>query len=393
MINFCFDNIINQVEKKIIPNLVAKVDDVSKCSTTWPYCDYPRLLNYFNDENIPYNVFQVDNCPIDSFYFININYFNKHIDWFDIMPTQTRKLLQQNKFKVLFFYCEGDSPSQIKEVLHKYAIKHDILSTQIHFISHSTLADRFKNFYYFNDDEILYKYAQLHNNYQSQWHNKLRNKKFTLLIRRHKDWRLSIATDFWKSKLHLDSYFSYHGIDKKSNKLSNDIMQFTPYANNPLPILKDEDLYEFKKNVPIKIDKNTTDYHDDYESHDSYLYTNSYWNIVLETHINLEGSTGTFITEKTWKPIKHNQPFIIIGTVNSLHHLHNLGYKTFDGIIDESYDYIKSDIERYLAIRNVIHNLASKSSNELQEINQQVKPIVEHNSALFNASKKHRLEE
>jgi UDPglucose 6-dehydrogenase len=45
-----------------------------------------------------------------------------------------------------------------------------------------------------------------------------------------------------------------------------------------------------------------------------------------------------FISEKTFKAIAHGHPFIIVGPAESLRVLHQLGFETFDGIIDESYD-------------------------------------------------------
>ena len=58
-------------------------------------------------------------------------------------------------------------------------------------------------------------------------------------------------------------------------------------------------------------------------------------NIVTETLFNSE---SIFISEKTYKPIYLCQPFIIFGNPHTLKKLKQLGYKTFDKWIDESYD-------------------------------------------------------
>ena len=47
--------------------------------------------------------------------------------------------------------------------------------------------------------------------------------------------------------------------------------------------------------------------------HESKYYANAYCNIVMETHFDADGSTGTFLTEKTYKPIKHGQLFFVAG--------------------------------------------------------------------------------
>ena len=86
-------------------------------------------------------------------------------------------------------------------------------------------------------------------------------------------------------------------------------------------------------------------------------YTSSYFSVVSETYFF--NSNPTFITEKTYKPIAYKHPFIIVGTHNILKHLHSKGYKTFDGIIDESYDNIVDETERLLAIVKEIKRLSS----------------------------------
>ena len=45
-----------------------------------------------------------------------------------------------------------------------------------------------------------------------------------------------------------------------------------------------------------------------------------------------------FISEKVFKPIMYLQPFLIVGPPYYLREIRNMGFKTFDGFIDESYD-------------------------------------------------------
>ena len=385
MINFCFDKINGD---DFSPNLAADCE-VDQCAVTYPFSDYPRLLEYLDQEQIEYGLYSTLDAPKDSFYFINVNYFDHSIDWYDLMPVHTFNAIKNKKYKLIFFDCEPEIVD-IKHTLQQLVEKHNVDHPQ--FICHSTLASKLPNFHYFNDDELLYRSAQNYSKHQSIWHNNHRSKKFTFLVRRHKNWRLSVAADFWSSQLHNDSYFSYNGIDAGHGGPEDATIYDINLDNNPLQLDNIDAMADFTNQMPFNCDAQSDELHDDYENHIDKFYSDAYWNIVLETYVNLEGTIGSFITEKTFKPIRHNQAFIIIGTIGSLSHLRELGYKTFDGIIDESYDYIKNDLQRYHAVRNVIHDLAAKSSNEFQEINQQVKPIVEHNSALFNASKKHRLE-
>ena len=64
------------------------------------------------------------------------------------------------------------------------------------------------------------------------------------------------------------------------------------------------------------------------------LYNHSFFEIVSETLYR----DGHFITEKTTKPISCCLPFLVLSSPGYLKYLQSYGFKTFDGIIDESYD-------------------------------------------------------
>ena len=84
-------------------------------------------------------------------------------------------------------------------------------------------------------------------------------------------------------------------------------------------------------------------YGSDLQFADEYLYTiNPMWyysskvDIVNETHLNKKDVIHH--TEKTFKPMYLGMPFITNATKNHLHCLGKLGFKTFESIIDESYN-------------------------------------------------------
>ncbi len=84
-------------------------------------------------------------------------------------------------------------------------------------------------------------------------------------------------------------------------------------------------------------------YGSDLQFADEYLYTiNPMWyysskvDIVNETHLNKKDVIHH--TEKTFKPMYLGMPFITNATKNHLHCLGKLGFKTFESVIDESYN-------------------------------------------------------
>ena len=109
---------------------------------------------------------------------------------------------------------------------------------------------------------------------------------------------------------------------------------------------------------------------------DSLLY------IVTESEFGGHGpGTGQIelrdVSEKTWRPISIQMPFIIIGQRHSLSRLRDIGYKTFHTIWDESYDMIEDPKERMTAIIDLVLELNSRK--DFREMIDSCRDIVDHN--------------
>jgi hypothetical protein len=110
------------------------------------------------------------------------------------------------------------------------------------------------------------------------------------------------------------------------------------------------------------------------------LYTQSWCHIVFETHFDADQSNGVFLTEKTFKAIKYGQPFVVVGPAGSLRVLKEMGYRTFDHAIDNSYDDIIDNTQRWLAVADVLESIASK---DLPTWFAQCHDDVKHNQQIF----------
>jgi hypothetical protein len=84
------------------------------------------------------------------------------------------------------------------------------------------------------------------------------------------------------------------------------------------------------------------------------------------------------LTEKTFKPIAMGMPFVIVGTRGSLEYLRSYGFRTFEGIWDESYDQA-DDAVRIERIASLLRSLDELSLEEKQELFDQCQEVVEHN--------------
>jgi hypothetical protein len=114
------------------------------------------------------------------------------------------------------------------------------------------------------------------------------------------------------------------------------------------------------------------------------MYANTYFSLVSETHyFEYQPEHSVFFSEKVFKPIAFKHPFILIAPPFSLAALKSLGYKTFPGLIDESYDTEKNDIKRMLKILEETRRLDSLNGAELSDWLAQAKEICEYNYTLL----------
>lgn len=99
--------------------------------------------------------------------------------------------------------------------------------------------------------------------------------------------------------------------------------------------------------IPLELDKNLDPYDhfslttNPINDEHTLKFYQSYLHIVIETSVH-----SVFFSEKTFKPVKYFQPFVLIGGAGSLKKLKELGYKTFEDYIDEGYDDIVDNQER-----------------------------------------------
>ena len=106
-------------------------------------------------------------------------------------------------------------------------------------------------------------------------------------------------------------------------------------------------------------------------------YEDSYIHIVTETMFT--DSSECFISEKIFRPIINLQPFLLFGDYGSLRKLRNLGFKTFNPFIDESYDLEQDPSKRLLLLRKEMLTLNSMSLQEIHNWYYSITDILIHN--------------
>ena len=112
----------------------------------------------------------------------------------------------------------------------------------------------------------------------------------------------------------------------------------------------------------------------------------SFWHVVTETVFYYD---KLHLTEKTFKPIVSKQPFILLAAPGNLAYLKSYGFKTFDNIIDESYDSIQDNDSRIEAVVKQLAWYCRLSDQEKTDVMRAVEPIILHNFHHFYGEFKH----
>ena len=107
------------------------------------------------------------------------------------------------------------------------------------------------------------------------------------------------------------------------------------------------------------------------------IFNKTAYSIVAETNGD---NAIAFYTEKIAKPLIAKRLFIAFTGYNFLKTLKSQGFQTFDNVIDESYDQIFDNTERFDAAFEQVKRLISMDQNEVAN---KIKDIVEHNHKLI----------
>jgi hypothetical protein len=214
--------------------------------------------------------------------------------------------------------------------------------------------------------------------YKSEWFNltdvlNKRNKHFVCPNRNsNKSHRFTLGCFFEIKNLWDKIYCSFLQKPKSiqiikhlSIDFENKIKEFANNFLEKLPIEMDtENLNESEK--------------ESFESMRSFkkeIYLDSYIHIITETNFEKD----IFPTEKLINPMVVLQPFILFGAPGYLTYIKELGFKTFDGFIDESYDNEYHSGKRFEMLCNEIDRLSKLSLEEIHNWYISIIPILEYN--------------
>lgn len=348
--------------------------------------DFPRIIYYLRDCKIPTCTVNTIDAPNGAWYPMVLGWFDFSQDYIRLISEQAFARLKQKEIKLIFTYHEGDHPGPIQKRIHELCLQHGLDPELVWIISGNSSADQYPNTVYWPELEFMYwRTVDLASG--AKYHLEPRPRTYTALCRIDKLWRKVFMSDLWHHNLHQFGYFSYN-----QHLLGSEDNYFDCALNNDYLAACQSRVDEFIAAGPFRVDELDTRAHNTYNQNMTHLYENSYFNVVLETMIDVDASNGQFVTEKTFKPIFNNQFFVAVSSVDHQRHLRELGYKTFGRCIDESYDSISNNQQRFEAVLSLTRELAGSSQQHLHDLYKQLEPEITHNAQVFQSGMCHRLQ-
>jgi len=184
------------------------------------------------------------------------------------------------------------------------------------------------------------------------------------------------------SKLYKDDILENSKISLYENSYFNDIDRDDLFYTFEGLTFSYVDVLWMKKTLneiyPLHLDFNnqqTAAQSDNFLSEKNH-YLDTYFSLVTETSVD---NQYCFVTEKCIRPMVGLHPFIVFGNPHTLKVLKQFGFKTFDTIIDESYDEEFDTNRRFQMAYEEVKKLNSISKEELHEKYYSVIDILKHN--------------
>lgn len=253
-----------------------------------------------------------------------------------------------------------------KELHDKYCIENDITDKMI-IVSCNFFATHVANIRYF--DEPVEQITSVQ--HLAHKHNK-EISTFNCLNRIVRSHRVALVTM-------MNYYNLLEGNKVSHSKITSDVQNKSIITRFKLhPAFNDDNMQDTIDKLPLVVDT------DDFTVNKAQnflrdMYMNSWVSVITETHYCEFHGTSMFFSEKIFKPILANHPFIIVGAPGSLKMLREQGFKTFSDYWDESYDDIEDDTYRLEAICELLIQLSKKSHSEWMTIYRNMLPLLEHN--------------
>lgn len=226
----------------------------------------------------------------------------------------------------------------------------------------------------FSRDKWLHEFFEQLNKIKPGLKNYIFTKKrFSIFCKRYNKVRFAFFCELVKNKVLENCHYTFvNGENAYGTNYYDKTVLGSDIPIHYSPSVRSK-IYEWIDGFPYMID---------YEFTDHYPHALNTLVKLSELHLIIETDPvtgGSFLTEKTYRAIYNKKPFIVFSQPNTLETLRKIGYKTFDTIIDESYDQEQDVNTRLLKIHQEIKKLNELSDAEFDTVIFKCKEICEHN--------------
>lgn len=356
-------------------------------------------VNSYKEETLfyPIEIYGSHNCFIDETEYTTEDNIKYKTNFINVVSKESIELAKQKKLYFVFNIShEPFSDFNFIKTFSKQIKSIGLEESNFIFFSGTSnlfeLHPEIKNIkfiFYFEDDLLISSCKKVEdlkifpNNklgYKTEWLkwsdvlNK-RNKHFVCPNRNsNKQHRFNVGCFFEAENMWDKLYCSF--LQKHDGKVG-----IIENLDNNFKISLNEASSSFIEKLPIEMDTENLKEEEkqSFESMRSFkkeIYTDSYIHIVTETNFKRD----IFPTEKIINPMVVLQPFILFGAPGYLKYIKSLGFKTFDGFIDESYDNEYDDVKRFEMLCKEIKRLSELSLEEIHNWYMSIiTPILEYN--------------
>jgi len=221
---------------------------------------------------------------------------------------------------------------------------------------------------WFRDSQYMGEQCEVRNAFLSLNH----------LVRHKRSYRMSLTARFQALEILHKGTVSFHGSQKDClDEIQDPWTQISQHSQQLV-------LQNLCNNLQLPIIADSVDIggaasaglgHREYE-----LWQRSLWHVVNETVFY---DPKHHLTEKIFKPIVCQRPFVLVASPGNLAYLRSYGFKTFDTWIDETYDTVKDHDLRLDMIAREISKFCGMTVHQLRDLHREMLPTLEFNKRHF----------
>ncbi len=187
---------------------------------------------------------------------------------------------------------------------------------------------------------------------------------FDMLLGDYNDWKDMLFEQVSKHPVRDKTFLTYYRHDTSKGSWSEDVVQPKKHTAETMGPLSN------RFNTQVRCS----------DLIDPAIYNNTYYSVMIETVFHTDFA---MFSEKEAKPIVAKRPFLIFGSPGHLKAFRQLGFKSFHTVIDESYDNIIDNKQRFAKVLDCMHKLCAMDPKEVFE---KLDDVLEHNKNHFENS-------